>query len=88
MKIKLQLAGTIGRLAAPELEMNLKAGASISDMIDALVKQYGAEFAGRINYREMWQVSINGNVHLLTAAAETQLHDRDEVTILPLHFGG
>lgn len=88
MKVNLQLSGTIARLAAPSLELELKKGATVSDLIEKLVRRYGAEFGERINHREMWQIGINGHLQLLATAQDNPLRDHDQVLIIPLQFGG
>ena len=88
MKVKLQLFGTLGKLATHEQEILLSGDARVTDLVNSLIKQYGAEFGERINRREMWQIAINGRCHILSAAMETRLKDGDEVSILPLIFGG
>ena len=88
MKVKLLLFGTLRNLATHEQEISLFKDARVTDLIDSLIKQYGAEFGERINHREMWQISINGHLHVLSVAIEARLKDGDEVAILPLQFGG
>ncbi len=88
MKVKLHLMGTLSNFAAPWQDVCLPEKASIGDLLDSLARQYGAEFADKIQYQGMWQVSINGSLHLLSAAAEIRIKDQDEVMLLPISFGG
>ena len=88
MIINLKLFGTLRNLAKHEQEVSLFEDSKVSDLIDSLVREYGAEFGGRISRQEMWQIGINGHLQSLSAAVETELKDGDEVAILPLQFGG
>ena len=88
MKVKLRLFGTLANLAVREQDISLPEGASVADLINSLVMQYGAEFRSRINRLEMWQVSVNGNCHILSESMKTILKDQNEVIIFPLQFGG
>ena len=88
MIINLKLFGTLRNLAKHEQEVSLSEDSKVSDLIDSLVREYGAEFGGRISRQEMWQIGINGHLQSLSAAMETELKDGDEVAILPLQFGG
>lgn len=84
----MKLSGTLRKLATHEQEISLSKNARVSDLIDSLVKQYGAEFGERINRPQMWQISINGHFHTLSAAMKTGLKDGDEVAIVPFIAGG
>jgi molybdopterin converting factor small subunit len=88
MKIKLLLSGTLMNLAAPELEVSLYNNARVTTLINSLVKQYGKEFSERIAQRQIWLIVINGHSHILSAALNTKLADGDEVSIMPMMFGG
>jgi molybdopterin converting factor small subunit len=88
MKVRVGLRGTLGKIAVPEEEVSLPENSRVSDLLEFLVERHGNEFGNRIEYPEMWQVSINGNLHILTAVTETELKNQDEVIILPLIFGG
>ena len=88
MKVKVFLRGTLSNIAVPEKEVFLPEDACVTDLLDFLVKQYGEVFGNKIKHPEMWQISINGHLHILPAATGTKLKNQDEVIILPLIFGG
>jgi molybdopterin converting factor small subunit len=88
MKVTLRLLGTLSKIASPEQEVCLPENASVISLLDSLTKQYGVEFGKRIKLLEMWQISINGNLHILSAVTESKLKDQDELIILPISFGG
>ena len=88
MKVKLVLFGTLRNLATHKQEVSLSGDTRVTDLIDLLVKKYGSEFGERIGHREIWQIAVNGHLQGFSAAMEIELKDGDEVTILPLLFGG
>lgn len=88
MKIRIKLFGTLGNIGMPEGHISLPDNASVSDLLDALVSHYGDSFAERIKHHQVWQISINGVLHILSAARNIMLKDRDEVILLPVQFGG
>jgi|WetSurMetagenome_2_1015567.scaffolds.fasta_scaffold180931_3 molybdopterin converting factor small subunit len=88
MKVKLRLLGTLSNIGLPEQEVCLPENTSVTNLLDFLNMQFGEEFGRRINHLGMWQISINGSVHLLSCATATTLQDQDDVVIFPISFGG
>jgi molybdopterin converting factor small subunit len=88
MNIELLLFGKLRELAVRQREVSIADGAQFSDLVDFLIKEYGAGFGKEINHKERWHFLINGRYHNPLDSLEIPLKDGDVVAILPYLAGG
>ncbi len=88
MKIELLLFGKLRELAVRQREVSIADGARFTDLLDWLVKEYGAGFGEEISHKERWHFLINGRYHNPLDSLDLPLKDGDVVAILPLLAGG
>lgn len=80
--------GRFRELAARQSIAFLEPGARLADLIEWLVKEYGADFQQEMNQAGEPRILINGQYHDLLGKMEAPLKDGDVVAILPLAIGG
>jgi MoaD family protein len=88
MNIELLLFGKLRELAVRQREVLIADSARFSDLVDWLIKEYGAGFGEEIGHKERWHFLINGRYYNPLDSLEIPLKDGDVVAILPLLAGG
>jgi molybdopterin converting factor small subunit len=88
MKIELLLFGKLRELAVRQRKVSIADGARFADLVDWLVKEYGAGFGEEIDHKERWHFLINGKYYSPLDSLEIPLKDGDVVAILPYLAGG
>jgi molybdopterin converting factor small subunit len=88
MNIELLLFGKLRELAVRRRVVSIADGARFIDLVDWLIKEYGAGFGEEVNHKERWHFMINGMYHNPLDSMEIPLKDRDVVAMLPYLAGG
>lgn len=88
MNINVWLHGRLGELAIRKRLVQLANGASLGDLIDWLIQEYGEELGREIERSDENFITLNGNYCKLSVDRERQLQDGDIVAFIPIIAGG
>jgi molybdopterin converting factor small subunit len=88
MNIEVLFFGKLRELAVRRRVVSITDGARLIDLVDWLVKEYGADFREEINHKERWHFLINGRYYNPLDGMEVPLKDGAVVAMLPLLAGG
>ena len=95
MQVKVQYLGLIrSKLGKKEDETNLKAGASLSELLDKLVEIYGESLKALFDVETenildpTFIVTVNGVLANQLHGMETKLSDGDSIALMTLIRGG
>jgi len=88
MNVEVLLFGKLRELSIRQQVVSIADGARLRDLVDWLVKEYGADFGEEINHKERWHFLLNGQFYNPLDGMEVPLKDGDVVAILPYLAGG
>jgi molybdopterin converting factor small subunit len=88
MNIEVLFFGKLRELAVRQRVISITDGARLGDLVDRLVKEYGADFGEEVNHQERWHFLLNGRFYNPSDGMEVTLKDGDAVVMLPMLAGG
>jgi len=88
MNIELLLFGKLRELAVRQRVVSITEGARLIDLVDWLVKEYGADFGEEVKHEERWHFLLNSQFYNPLDGMEVPLKDGDVVAMLPYLAGG
>jgi molybdopterin converting factor small subunit len=88
MNIEVLLFGKLRELAIRQQVVSINDGARLRDLVDRLVKEYGAGFGEEVDHEERWHFLLNGWFYNPPDGMEVPLKDGDVVVMLPMLAGG
>lgn len=88
MNVDVWFYGRFRELATRQRTVQLSDNASLGDLIERLVCEYGMEFGHEIRRVKEYFIMLNGNYCTLSANRERVLEDGDVVAFIPIIVGG
>lgn len=88
MNIDVWFYGKFRELATRQRTVQLPDNASLGDLIERLVSDYGMELGHEIRRVKEYFIMLNGNYCTLSANRERPLKNGDVVAFIPIIVGG